>query len=358
MNFNKSYDKLLTRPYPRGYFDFPGTYSGESLADFLLGYTTVAQRSTAFGGSTQPGASVYAGYFQDDWRITPRLTINVGVRYEVQTQYEDRDGHYANFDLANNRIVVPNFNGGISPAANPSLLATLPVVTHDKAGFPSKLVAGDHNNWAPRFGFAYRLTNATVLRGGFGIYYGTTFGDQFLSFPNAPAVRTHRAVGSPAGRIPTLTLNNPFPAAGSPPANPSFVAFDPNIKMNYVEQYNLTVERQFTNSLGLRVTYLGQNFKHTWRAYDANQPREFGPGPIQIRRPLQPFANILYYDSGGSQSSNSLQVGAMKRYASGLLFQAEYQYVRAIGATSTPVRRTSVTSEPIVPTYPAYAAKC
>ena len=82
-------------PCPRGYFDFPGTYSGESLADFLRGYTTVAQRSTAFGGSTQPGASVYAGDFQDDWRVTPRLTINVGVRYEVQTQYEDRDGNHA-----------------------------------------------------------------------------------------------------------------------------------------------------------------------------------------------------------------------------------------------------------------------
>ena len=331
INFNKSYDKLAIRPYSRGYFDFPGTYSGESLADFLLGYTTVAQRSSAYAGSTQPGASIYAGYFQDDWRITPRLTLNLGLRYEVQTQYEDRDGHYANFDLANNRIVVPNFNGGVAAAASPALLAALPIVTNDKAGFPSKLVNGDHNNWAPRFGFAYRLTNATVVRGGFGIYYGTTFGDQFLSFPkNPPFVLTER-VEAPAGRIPTLTLSNAFPSAGSPPTNPSFVAFDPNIKMNYVEQYNLTVERQITNSLGLRVTYLGQSFKHTWRAYDANQPREFGPGPIQLRRPLQPFANILYYDSGGSQTSNSLQVGAMKRYSRGLLFQAEYQYVRAIG---------------------------
>jgi hypothetical protein len=159
MNFNKSYDKLAIRPYPRGFFDFPGIYSGDSLADFLLGYTTVAQRSTAFGGSTQPGASVYAGYFQDDWRVTPRLTINWGLRYEVQTQYVDRDGNYANFDLANKRIVVPNFNGGISPGASPALVAALPVVTNDKAGFPDKLVAGDHNNWAPRFGFAYRLTD-------------------------------------------------------------------------------------------------------------------------------------------------------------------------------------------------------
>ncbi|MCC6589935.1 MAG: TonB-dependent receptor [Bryobacterales bacterium] len=331
LNFNKSYDKMAIRPYPRGYFDFQGIYSRDALADFLLGYPTVAQRSTAFGGSTQPGASVYGLYFQDDWRLTPKLTLNLGVRYEVQTQYEDRDGNYANFDLANNRIVVPNFNGGVSPGASPQLVSALPVVTNDKAGFPNKLVAGDHNNLAPRIGFAYKLMQNTVVRGGYGMYYGSTFGDQFLSFPkNPPFVLTER-LEAPAGATPSLTLSNAFPTAGSAPRNPSFTAFDPNIKMNEVHQANITVEQQITASLGLRVSFLSQNFRHTWRAYDANQPRTFGPGPTQDRRPLQPWSSILYYDSGGSQISNSLQVGIMKRYSHGLLFQAEYQYVRAIG---------------------------
>ncbi|MEO7653487.1 MAG: hypothetical protein ABIZ80_23760 [Bryobacteraceae bacterium] len=331
MNFNKSYDLLAIRPYPRGYFDFPGIYSGNSLADFLLGYTTFSQRSTAYGGSTQPGASVFGYYIQDDFRVTPRLTINIGVRFELQTQYEDRDGHYANFDLKGNRIVVPKFNGGISPGAIPALVQNLPVVTNDVAGFPSKLISGDHNNLAPRFGFAYRLTNSTVVRGGYGMYFGSTFGDQFLSFPKNPPFVLTETLEAPAGAIPQLTLSNAFPTAGSAPRNPTLTAFDPNIRMHYGQQFNVTAERQFGASTGLRVSYLANKFTGTWRAYDANQPREFGPGPIQARRPLQPWGAILYYDSGGSQISHSLQVGLIKRYSRGLIFQAEYQYVRAIG---------------------------
>jgi outer membrane receptor protein involved in Fe transport len=331
MNFNKSYDLLAIRPYPRGYFDFPGIYSGNSLADFLLGYTTFSQRSTAYGGSTQPGASVFGYYFQDDFRVTPRLTLNIGLRYELQTQYEDRDGHYANFDVKGNRIVVPKFSGGISPGAIPALVQNLPIVTNDVAGFPSKLIAGDHNNFAPRFGFAYRLTNATVVRGGYGIYYGSTFGDQFLSFPKNPPFVLTETLEAAAGPTPTLTLANAFPTAGSAPRNPSLTAFDPNIKMHYGQQWNLTVERQVGATAGLRVSYLANKFTGSWRAYDINQPREFGPGPIQARRPFQPWAGINYYDSGGSQISHSLQAGIIKRYSKGLLFQAEYQYVRAIG---------------------------
>jgi hypothetical protein len=113
--------------------------------------------------------------------------------------------------------------------------------------------------------------------------------------------------------------------------NPPLTAFDPNIKMHYGQQWNLTVERQVGASTGLRVSYLANKFTGSWRAWDINQPREFGPGPLQARRPFQPWAGINYYDSGGSQISHSLQAGIIKRYSKGLLFQAEYQYVRAIG---------------------------
>src|SRR5438270_4778971 len=106
---------------------------------------------------------------------------------------------------------------------------------------------------------------------------------------------------------------------------------DPNIKMHYGQQFNVTVERQIGATTGLRVSYLANKFTGSWRAYDINQPREYGPGPIQARRPFQPWAGINYYDSGGSQISHSLQAGIIKRYSKGLLFQAEYQYLRAIG---------------------------
>lgn len=143
MNFAKSYDGLAIRPFPRGLFTFRGNFTRNALADFLLGWPLTAQRSSAFNGSTQPGASVFGYYLQDDFKINPKLTLSFGVRYELVTRWEDRDGQYANFDLKTNRIVVPDRNGGVSPLAIQRLLSVFPVVTHEAAGFPSKLIRGE-----------------------------------------------------------------------------------------------------------------------------------------------------------------------------------------------------------------------
>ena len=331
MNFAKSYDGLAIRPYPRGYFSFRSNFSGNALADFLLGWPLTAQRSSAFNGSTQPGASVLGYYVQDDWKVTPKLTLNLGVRYEIVTRWEDRDGQYANFDLKTNRIVVPEIDGGISRLAIPRLLTVFPVVTHTAAGFPSKLIRGDHNNISPRFGFAYRLTSKTVARGGYGIYFGSLFGAQVLASDKNPPFVLTETTESQSNTTPTLSWANAFPGAGSIPANPAFTAFDPDLKNGYSQQWNLTLERELPGSLGVRLTYLGNRYLQTWRGYDINQPRTFRAGPVQPQRPIQPWSTITYYDSGGTWSSNSIQVGAIKRYSQGLLFQAEYQWVRAIG---------------------------
>lgn len=331
MNFNKSYDGLAIRPYPRGYFQFQGTFTGSSLADFLLGYPLSAQRSTAFGGSTQPGASVLGYYVQDDFKITPRLTLNIGLRYEIQTRWAERDGHYTNLDLATSRIVVPKFNGSIAPGAIPRLVESLAIVTNEDVGLPYKLAFGDHNNFAPRFGFAYKLTRKTILRGGFGKYYSTLFGDQVLTSPKNPPFLLTETIESPSGTVPSLSFANVFQTTGAAPRNPQFAAFDPHIRNSNMLQWNMTLEREVTANLGVRASYLANKFTNSWRAYDINQPRVFGPGPVQPRRPIQPFSAINYYDSGGNQISHSLQLGAIKRYSNGLLFQLEYQYVRAIG---------------------------
>ncbi len=331
MNFAKSYDGLAIRPYPRGFFTFRGNFTGNALADFLMGWPLTAQRSSAFNGSTQPGASVLGYYVQDDFKVSPRLTLNFGVRYEIVTRWEDRDGQYANFDLKTNRIVVPDRDGGISRLAIPRLLTVFPVVTHKEAGFPSKLINGDHNNIAPRFGFAYRLTGKTVLRGGYGIYFGSLFGAQVLAADKNPPFVLTETTESQSNTTPTLNFAQAFPGAGSIPANPAFTAFDPDMKNGYSQQWNLTVERELPGSVGLRLTYLGNRYLQTWRGYDVNQPRSFRAGPVQPQRPIQPWSSITYYDSGGSWTSNSLQVGVIKRYSHGLLFQGEYQFVRSIG---------------------------
>jgi len=331
MNFAKSYDGLAIRPYPRGLFTFRSNFTRNALADFLLGWPLTAQRSSAFNGSTQPGASVFGYYVQDDFKVTPKLTLNFGLRYELVTRWVDRDGQYANFDLNTNRVVVPNTDGGVSPLAIQRLLTVFPVVTHDAAGFPSKLISGDHNNLAPRFGFAYHLTPKTVVRGGFGIYFGSLFGAQVLAADKNPPFVLTETSESQSNTTPTISFANAFPTTGSIPANPTFTAFDPDLKNGYSQQMNFTIERELWGGTGLRVSYLGNRYLQTWRAYDINQPRSFRAGPVQPQRPIQPWSTITYYDSGGRWTSNSLQVGAIKRYSHGLLFQAEYQFVRSIG---------------------------
>ena len=331
MNFSKAYDGLAIRPYPRGNFVFRGTFTANAVADFLLGWPLTAQRSSPYFGSTQPGASVLGYYVQTDSKITPKLTLNIGVRYELNTRWDERDKQFANFDLKTGKIVVPTMDGQIARGAIPRLVETLPIITAEQAGFPSKLIRGDHNNIAPRFGFAYRLTPKTVLRGGYGIYFGTLFGAQVLAASKNPPFVLTEVVESASGAVPSLSFTQAFPRPGSIPANPSFTAFDPDLKNTYTQQWNLTIERQLPADTGLRVTYLGNQILNTWRAYDINQQREFGPGPIQPRRPYQPFSTILYYDSGGKQIAHSLQVGALKRFSHGLLYQVEYQWVRVIG---------------------------
>ncbi|MSV29165.1 MAG: hypothetical protein EXQ52_10555 [Bryobacterales bacterium] len=331
MNFAKSFDGLAIRPYPRGLFTFRSNFTRNALADFLLGFPLTAQRSSAFNGSTQPGASVLGYYVQDDWKISPRLTLNFGLRYEIATRWEDRDGQYANFDLKTKRIVVPEKDGGISPLAIQRLLTQLPVATNKEANFPSKLIGGDHNNVSPRFGFAYRIAQKTVVRGGYGIYFGSLFGAQVLASDKNPPFVLTETTESQSNTVPTLSFARAFPGAGNIPANPTITAFDPNLKNGYSQQWNLTFERELIGSTSLRLTYLGNRYLQTWRGYDINQPRSFSAGPIQPQRPIQPWGAITYYDSGGSWFSNSLQVGVIKRFSHGLLFQSEYQFLRAIG---------------------------
>jgi outer membrane receptor protein involved in Fe transport len=174
---------------------FNGMWSGNAFADFLLGFpqrTRLANTSPDIDGS----ANHFAVFAQDDWKVTQKLTVNYGVRYEVQQPFWDKTLQLANFDrdYPGGRVIVPNAASLAltSPQFKQSIGST-PIVTAAEAGLPERLRYTDKNNFLPRVGFAYRsFGNKTVIRGGYGIYAVTILGAVFYSLTGIHTSDTRR----------------------------------------------------------------------------------------------------------------------------------------------------------------------
>jgi hypothetical protein len=324
-----------------GRFDFNGRFTNDNpsraaqpahaFADFLLGYPVFTYRATP-SPDLAFSQTRYSAYVQDDWQASPRLTVNLGLRYMVQTAWKERGGHMANFDFASGRMVVPG--GRFPPQAQPRLVDAYPIVTSSEAGLPDRAIETDANNFGPRIGLAFRpfAHGRTVLRGGVGLFYNTLplfIGFRQLGFANPPFLLAETFEAAP-GRTPSLTLARPFPGAGSISPNPAINAVERGIQNGRSLQWNVTVEREALRNLGLRVSYVGNRTTHLpWYNREVNVPREQAPGSIQPRRPYQPWSSVLVLSGGGESRLHQLQVEVVKRYSGGLSFQAEYSWTRS-----------------------------
>jgi TonB dependent receptor len=290
------------------------------LADMLLGYPWRTQKPTA-NLEIEPKNVRWAGYLQDDWTVSSRLTMNLGVRYEYQGIFDNSYGEMANFDPSTGNLVV------IGGTPNP-LFAGLPQVTGESLGIDrSNYVRWDRNNWAPRLGLAWRpLGNASfVIRSAYGIYYNVMPGHPASSLPQNPPFRTVQLFEALPGNTPSLTMANPFPGTGSIPANPTVNAFARDRTTGYLQEWNFTIEGEVLRNTSLRASYVGNKGTHLDRNININDPIP-GPGQVQPRRPYQPFGVIAYRESGRNSIMHQMQLGARRRFASGLSFQLEYQY--------------------------------
>lgn len=315
-----------------GSFTFQPRYTGSSFADFMLGLPTNTARATPSLNNLLYN-SRYGIYFQDDWKVSSRLTLNLGVRYMLQTQTQERDGSFANFDFAKGVYVVRTEGGQLPRLAIPRLLAAYPFVESEKNGWGSDVIVADHNNFAPRFGFAFRPfnNNKTVLRGGYGIFYNIIpvyIGIRQISWNNTPFQLTETFE---AGATPTLTFNNPFPGAGALSPNPGITAVNRQIRNTYAQQWNLTVERELVTGTGLRLSYVGnKGTRVPWYNYNRNLPFQQRPGTIQSARPYQPFADILTLDTNGNSITHQLQTELMRRFSKGFFVQASYTWNKTL----------------------------
>jgi carboxypeptidase family protein/TonB-dependent receptor-like protein len=337
---NTSYDEAIANGNLFGFADFTNRYtavpgvaqSGHAYADFLFGVPTTAARAfPPIGVERRRWTENF--FLQDDWKVASRLTVNLGLRYDLQPGWYERNDLMAIFDPGTAQVVVPD--GGLARVS--SLMPTnyVNVVTASSLGLPDRtLIRTDRNNFAPRLGIAYRpFKNAdTVIRGGYGIYYdvipldpvagGVPFVINEVAFTNT----------QPA---PAVVLPQVFPAAGG--AGPSSVglplAINTNLQIPYSHQWNATLEHQRWGT-GFRASYVVTAGRQMWYQRDINAPQPDARLYVDKPRPFPKYPAINYVDNGASHDYRGFTLEAERRMSRGLFAQVAYTMARDRGNTN------------------------
>jgi hypothetical protein len=293
--------------FPRGDVSFTGEMSGNAYADFLLG---LPRRSNGVEYLNYAEARNWrnGAFLSDDWKVNHRLTVNLGVRYELFTVPVDPYGRL--------RILNPNDMSQLIPDLYTE----------------AKLFKGDHNNFAPRIGFAFRpFGDKTVLRGGYGIYYNANQLNNFTLLQSNPPYKIVPTITSDPAN-PTVTLANPYLSGGALPTGPfAIVTVDPSLSLPnpYTQNYSFLIQQQILPNTTLEVGYVGAQTKHIDRADSGNLPQP-GPGAIQARRPYPMWADIRVIRNDVSSNYNSLQSTLRKRTSNGLTIIGTYAWSKTI----------------------------
>jgi len=337
---------------PLGQYAYNGTYTGApgvsntgaSVADFLDDQMNGATINTS--PNINDVQWYDSAYFQDDWKVAHNLTLNLGLRYDHYEPYKENSGDQANF--------IDPTNLGIGTGAGiyelptrsenqvlgPLFLATLAKDNISLQYNPNqRLATGQNLNFAPRVGFAYQPVVKTVVRGGFGLFYGglqsegnTNLGTNFPWSNGANIVAPTCAVGN----CPSLTSLGDTLETGLVAqtgggltnfvSTPSMSAIDANIKTPYTINYNLSVEQAITRNMVATLSYVGNVSRHLPLYYQPNNVRAlFAPGVnTQLEQPFPDFGGIGTIHFGGISDFNSLQAKLEKRLSHGLSFLATY----------------------------------
>jgi hypothetical protein len=306
-----------------GFTAMPGVSgSGNSIASFALGYATLIEQDFTLAW---PGIrGIESGlYIADDWRVTKKLTLNLGLRWEYYSPYSEVANRWSNFDAATSTIIVAGRNGVSSSAG----------------------VHSDWKDYAPRFGFAYQVDPRTVVRGGYGIFYNPNgTGGAALRLDRHPPYGPIYSV-SPGDEFVATRISDGFPAAPVPnfaglamPAG-SVIGVIPNFKSAYAQQFNLTLEHEIAPAhLLLKAAYVGNLGRRLGTTYNLNQPVP-GPGATTPRRPfygVDPLlADVTYQVSDGLSNYNALQLTAEKRLSHGLSMLMGYTWGHQIDNVGT-----------------------
>jgi Carboxypeptidase regulatory-like domain len=332
----------LANPWlQNGNFTFGNQLSGDNLADYMLG--AVSEFIQGAGEYKNMVGTRLSFYVQDHWRVNPRLTLNLGFRWDPSTPYrETKDRILCFVPGAPRSQRYPNAPLGLAYGG----------ANHDpgcpEAGYDSNLM-----NLAPRFGFAYRLTNdgKTSLRGGAGFYYTPVMSALVYYVGDQPFGPIYDFTGVVSFDDPwkSLGIQSPFPklyGAFVPGADAEFVTpawlyyMQKDFRLPQLFTWNLTLERQIGQSWVVRAAYVGNKGTHISGSDDYNPAQEKNPAiyipgastadNTQERRPYQDFSNINEIGSNNNTRYQSAQLTAERRFSRGLSVLANYTWSKLL----------------------------
>ena len=327
---------LLNGSSSGGFFNFAAQFTRVAFGDFLLGLPTQFLQDAP--GHQLGRLTEYDFFIQDDFKLSRRLTLNLGLRYEPRVpQYEHND------EL-----------GTFRPGQKSTRYSNAPVglVFAGEASVPRGTFASDKNNLAPRAGFAWDISGdgSTSVRGGYGVFYdnmrwakdeGQAFAEPFTRVVNI------NAPGSLVDPYGASGVANPFPHDQAAKNNPNFrftlpvtqYFYEPNFRIGYIQQWMFSLERQIGANSLIRTGYVGSKGTKLWASREYNVPL-FVPGQstvanIDARRPFAPdFASVDISESNGTSSYHALQISFNKRYSQGFTFLTSYSWSKSIDLIS------------------------
>jgi Carboxypeptidase regulatory-like domain/TonB dependent receptor len=338
LKFGGEYDRFqynVLNDWQSGTFGFDGIFTNVGFADFLLGlpdsYSLDAQPNTI--GARR---SSFAAFAQDDFHVTSTLTLNAGLRYQGEGAFSEVQNRLSNF----------------SPTLENPLTDTPGAIVFASAG--NKTLQENHFKLlAPRVGFAWSPASAWVVRGSYGVFFVPISAQQnYNATPPGYAITQSLQVTDQSNPTPIFQLQQGPPQYSYPSAadrtpsiqNGQSVTYYPyNAPQGYMEQWQLSVERQLSSSMVAEISYVGSKGTHLLFPRDLNQVPEslLGPGNLQSSRPYPQFLSITTKFNDADSNYNALQVQLNRRFAHGLTFLANYTWSKSMDNCSLDLTTSS-----------------
>ncbi len=329
-----------------GNFNFNGTFTGNALADFMLGKVSLYQRQTEGDGALI--SNEWAGFAEDNWKVNRKLTLNIGVRYFVQQPWYATAGGIAFTAHGADGQWDPGFKTARFASAPPDVL--FPGDVGPKGRIPRGMYNTPYNMWEPRIGFAWdpKGDGKTSIRASYGIFHDIVVVDAIAQAGSVqPFVYREKFTNPPGGLSdPYQGFANPWPYRAYLSSNPQFylpataAALDGNTVNPFIQGWTLDIQHQLTDNWMVEASYAGKVTDHLVVDMDANGAK-YVPGNsttsnIDQRRPYYPdgWTIISNVGSWGKASYHGLELNTQYRLRHGLSFQAGYTWSHGLDTNS------------------------